>query len=216
MSSSNIISSFALADESFPVGSQEFIDRFYRERREQSPQERKFRQLEEKYEMEVQQAFQNGLAQGRAAGLQQGMAEAQKVQSQLHAVITELVDYQHALYEHSKAQLLELAFAIADKITSARAVTEQPTVIESINRCIAEILDKTRIKVKVNPTQYDYVKGAIDALTRANESISSATVEADTRVSLGGCLIETDSGSADARIESEMQVLREKLLALEQ
>lgn len=216
MSLSNVISQFALDAESYPVGSQEFIDRFYREKKERTPQERKLKELEEKCQADAQQAFQNGYAQGQAAGLRQGMIEAQRIQAQLNSVITELVNYKHTIYEQSKAQLLELAFAVADKITSARAATEQQAVIESINRCIAEILDKTRIRVKVNPTQYEYVKSALAELTRANESISVATVEADTRVSIGGCIIETDSGSADARIESEMQALKEKLLALEQ
>jgi len=214
MSLSNVISQFALDVESYPVGSQEFVDRFYREKKERTPQERKIKELEEKCQADVQQAFQNGYAQGQAAGLRQGMIEAQRIQAQLNSVMTELVNYQHTIYEQSKAQLLELAFAVADKITSARAATEQDAVIESINRCIAEILDKTRIRVKVNPTQYEYVKGALAELTRANESISVATVEADTRVSIGGCIIDTDSGSADARIESEMQALKEKLLAL--
>ena len=88
--------------------------------------------------------------------------------------------------------------------------------METIHRCIAEILDKTRIKIRVNPAEFEFVKTRFDELIKTNEAIAATIVESDNRVSVGGCIIETDSGSADARIESQLRMLREKLITLEQ
>ncbi|TFH62140.1 MAG: hypothetical protein E4G91_07840, partial [Candidatus Zixiibacteriota bacterium] len=119
------------------------------------------------------------------------------------------------VYEEAKVQLVELAFAIADKITAARGISDRDTVIETINRCIGEILDKTRMRNRVNPAELDFVKQRFDELVKNNEAAAAAIVESDNRVSAGGCIIETDSGSADARIESQLRMLREKLITLE-
>ncbi len=216
MSSSNVFSHFSWAAEAHPVGSEEFIQHFYRDKEENSSEGLKLKQLQEQHQVEVQKAYQNGYAQGEAAGLQKGLAEARHVESQLAAAINALLAYQQSVYEQARTQLLEMSFALADKITSARAVAEQDTVVGTINRCVAEILDKTRIKIKVSPEQYDFVKSKLGELIRNNESISAAVVECDSRVSLGGCIIETDSGSADARIECQLNMLRDKLIALEQ
>lgn len=215
MSSSKVISRFALTDEAHPVGSEEFVVQFYRERDEQSPAVQKLRQLAQQQEVAAKQVFQNGYAEGQAAGLQQGLAEARRVEAQLAATISALVSHRETVYQQAKTQLLELAFAIADKITASRAVVESDTVMETINRCIAEILDKTHLRIRVHPEQCEFVKSKVDELSQSHDAIAVTTVEPDSRVSVGGCVIETDSGCADARIESQLRMLRDKLIALE-
>jgi flagellar assembly protein FliH len=215
MSSSNVYSHFAWTEEAQPIGSEQFVDRYLRQREADSSEGQQLRQLEQQHQAEVQQALQNGYAQGETAGLQRGLDETRRVEAQLAAAINALLSFRQTVYEQAKAQLMELAFAIADKITAARAVTEHDTVIETIDRCIGEILDKTRMKIRVNPAELDFVKQRFDELVKSNEAAAAAIVEADNRVSVGGCIIETDSGSADARIESQLRMLREKLITLE-
>lgn len=215
MSSSNVYSHFAWTEEAHPVGSEQFVDEYLRQREEDSPDGQQLRQLEQQHQAEVQKARQNGYAQGEAVGLQRGLDEARRVEAQLAAAINALLGFRQTVYEEAKAQLVELAFAIADKITATRGIAERDTVIETINRCIAEILDKTRMRIRVNPAELDFVKQRFDELVKNNEAATAAVVESDNRVSAGGCIIETDSGSADARIESQLRMLREKLITLE-
>ncbi len=215
MSSSNVYSHFSWTEEAQPIGSEEFIDQYLRQREQASPEGQRLKHIEQQRQAELQQAHRNGYAQGEAAGLQRGLDEARRVEAQLAAAIKALHDFRATAYQQAVAQLLDLTFAVADKITAARAVAERDTVLETINRCIGEILDKTRMKIKVSPADFEFVKQRFDDLVKKNESAASAVVESDTRVSTGGCIIETDSGSADARIESQLQVLREKLVVLE-
>ena len=215
MSLSNVYSHFAWTKEAHPVGSEQFIDQYLRQREEESSEGQQLKQLEQQHQAEVQQALRNGYAQGEAIGLQHGLDEARRVEAQLAAAINALLSFRQTVYEQAKTQLMELAFAIADKITAARGVAERDTVIETIARCIGEILDKTRMKIRVNPAELDFVKQQFDELVKSNEAAAAAVVESDNRVSAGGCVIETDSGSADARIESQLRMLREKLITLE-
>jgi len=215
MSSSNVYSHFAWTEEAHPVGSEQFVDQYLRQREKDSPEGQQFQQLEQQHQTEVQQALQKGYAQGEAVGLQRGLDETRRVEAQLAAAINALLSFRQTVFEQAKAHLVELAFAIADKITAARAVAERDTVIGTIDRCIGEILDKTRMKIRVNPAELDFVKQRFDELVKSNEAAAAAVVESDNRVSAGGCIIETDSGSADARIESQLSMLREKLIALE-
>jgi flagellar assembly protein FliH len=215
MSSSNVYSDFAWTEKAHPVGSEQFVDQYLRQREEESSEGQQLKQLEQQHQAEVQQTRQSGYAQGEAVGLQRGLDETRRVEAQLAAAINALLSFRQTVYEQAKVQLVELAFAIADKITAARAVAERDTVIETIDRCIGEILDKTRMKIRVNPAELDFVKQRFDELVKSNEAAAAAVVESDNRVSVGGCIIETDSGSADARIESQLRMLREKLIALE-
>lgn len=215
MSSSRVYSRFSWEEEAHPVGSEQFVDQFLRQREEASSEGQKQKLLQQQQQAEVQQAYQNGYAQGEAAGLQRGLNETRRVEQQLAASIKALVEYRQTVYETAKAQLLELAFAIADKITASRGAAERDTVIETINRCIAEILDKSQMKIKLNPNEVAFVKQRFDDVVAKHDAAANAVVEGDARVLPGGCIIETDSGSADARIESQLRLLHDKLLSLE-
>jgi flagellar assembly protein FliH len=215
MSSSKVYSRFTWTEDAHPVGDERFIDQFLRQRAEESSEGQLIKQLEQQHQAELEQAFQNGYAKGESVGLKRGMDEARRVEAQLAATYNSLLSFRQTIYEQAKPQLVELALAIANKITTARGAVEHNTVIETIDRCIGEILDKTRMKIRVNPAELDFVKQRFDELVKRNEAAEAAVVESDNRVSAGGCIIETDSGSADARIESQLRMFHEKLIALE-
>lgn len=214
MSSSKVLTAVQLAATRVPIGSHEFIERFRREQEESSPEGRRRRELEERHQRELQQTRTSAYQQGEAAGLQKGLAKSQQIENEMRQAITALVNYQKAVYEQARRQTFELAFALADKITSARGETEQQTVIDTINRCISEFLDKSRLVIRVNPAQAEFVRQQLGAVAALNDSTAHVAVETDTRVGPGGCIVETDSGSADARFETQLEILKTRLLEL--
>jgi flagellar assembly protein FliH len=147
--------------------------------------------------------------------MERAMAEAEQIRAKIQSVMSELASFREALYKRAGGQLQELAFAIAEQIVAARAAREEEVVLETINRCISEILDAGKIKVRVNPNQRQFVQDSIDLIKEQNDSVNQIVIEADSRVSPGGCVIETDSGSADGRLSSQLATLKRELESLE-
>ncbi len=215
MSSSKVLAAAQVTPERVPIGSHEFIARFRREQEENSPLGQRLRQLEEQHQLALDQTRQTAYAQGEAAGLQTGLAEARRIESELRGAINALSAYRQTLLRQYSEQALELAFALADKITAARGESERQVVIDTINRAIAEIHDTTKIQIRVNPAQVELVRSQLAEVKSASDSTTHIQVEPDERVSPGGCIIETDSGSADARLETQLQALRNRLQELQ-
>jgi flagellar assembly protein FliH len=212
MSSSRVHRRFAFGEQAVPVGSEEYIRRIQEARRLESTEEQRLQQLREQAKKDKALAYQEGLAAGRQEGLAQGKREAEQVRANLHGAVEALLVYRRKLLEDSRQDLFELAFALADRIVAARAEREQDIVLNTIFRCIGEILDKSKIKIRVNPAQAEFVKANLEQIKSQDESIAQVTVEADARVDVGGCLVETDSGSADGRLTSQLQMLHRQLL----
>ena len=212
MSSSRVLASAALTSSKVPIGSTEFVERYRRELEENSTVGQRIKQLEERHQIELQQTYRRGFAEGESSGLQRGLAASRQLEDELRQAITALVSYRQTVYRQAETQLFDLAFALANRITTARGETESQVVLDTINACLREVLDKTRLTVRVNPAQASFVKSQIDNLGGVNEAVSHIVVEADGRISAGGCIIETDSGNTDGRIENQLQVLKSKLL----
>ncbi len=215
MSSSKVLSSVALASGRVPIGSDEFVERYRRELEENSTEGQRIRLLEERHQIELQQTYKRGFADGESTGLQRGLAASRQLEKDFRQVINALSSYEQNIYLQASTQLFEFAFALANKISTARGQVEEKTVLDTINACLREVLDKTKLIVRVNPGQAEFVKAQIQALGGLNDSLGHIIVEADVRISAGGCIIETDSGNADGRIENQIQVLKDKLLELQ-
>ena len=214
MSSSKVLSSVAMATQRVPIGTSEFIERYQRELEENSSIGQRLKMLEERHQIEIKRAYQRGFADGENAGLQRGLEASRKLESELRQTITTLANYHQTVYQNASSELLEMSFALANKIVSARGEAEKHVVIETINACLREVLDKTRLTVRVNPAQAEFVKNQVQSLGGMNEATAHITVESDSRIQSGGCIIETDSGNADGRLENQLQVLHQKLLDL--
>jgi flagellar assembly protein FliH len=215
MSLSNVLRRFSLAEEIEPVGSEDFVRQALETREATSPEGQRLLAVQQQAEREKQDAYAQGLAAGEKRGLQRGLAQMSQVKANLQSTIEAVTAYRVTLYKEAEQQLLNLAFALADKILSARAKREQEVVLDSINKCVAAILDKSGIRIKVNPAQSGFVGENVDAIRQANDELSNVSVEADSRVPVGGCIIETDSGSADGRIASQLAQLQRELESID-
>lgn len=215
MSSSKVARSFYFNENSVPIGNQEYLQRVETERRNASPLEQRFRQLQEQAARNQKKAYEDGFEAGRKQGLTQGEAEAEKVRQHLQGVASALHAFHQQLYEQSREQLAELAFDLADRIVGSRSQREQDLVMETISKCVSEILDKTKLKIRVSPQQHDFIKQNLDNIRALDEGITQILVEPDPRVATGGCVVETDSGTADGRLQSQLEMLRRGLLTQE-
>lgn len=215
MSSSKVVRSFSFTEHSVPVGTEDYLQQMELSRRDASPLEKRFRQLQEQARKDKEKAFQEGLAAGCKQGLAQGQAEADKVRNHLQGVTAALEAFRQELFEQARNELVEFAFALADRIVGARSQRENELVLETVAKCTREILDKTKLKIRVNPQQAEYIKENLDAIRALDESIAQIAVEADARVATGGCVVETDSGTADGRLQSQLAMLHRALVATE-
>jgi flagellar assembly protein FliH len=66
-----------------------------------------------------------------------------------------------------------------------------------------------KIKVKLNPADLQFIQDTKSQLSHFLDDVDSIRFEAEDSIQSGGCLIETDMGDIDARIETQLQAIEE-------
>jgi flagellar biosynthesis/type III secretory pathway protein FliH len=74
-----------------------------------------------------------------------------------------------------------------------------------------QLTDRSKVTIKVHPEFLPIVEQHRDRFLQHSSSLKELRIEADPRVKLGGCLIETPGGEIDARIESQFAVIEHSL-----
>ena len=160
---------------------------------------------------ECQKSFQAGFEQGHKEGKQEGLAEARKVLGQLNGAIQDAVSQREALLTEARQKVLDLVLQISKKVTYDAIELDPESVLTMINGVIDTLVDRSRLKIKVNPDHLPIVEQNVDRFLTGSTAIKEIKIEPDPRVKYGGCFIETPTGDIDARLESQFEVIEAAL-----
>ncbi|MBN4056923.1 hypothetical protein JYU19_01290 [bacterium AH-315-J21] len=152
-----------------------------------------------------------GYDSGNAAGLQIGQAEAKKVFDTFKTAIDATVNQRESILRSAEVSALEIILKVARKVTCDAAKVDVEITASIIKGAIGELVDKRDISVKVNPEHYEKIKSRLDEFEALSTDIRTLKIESDARIEFGGCFIHTPSGDIDARLESQLTIIEEKL-----
>lgn len=155
--------------------------------------------------------FAEGLVQGRqAAEREMRQVRDEAVQNANHLV--RLAESQQLAYlEEAQSQVVELTLAVVRKVL-AREQEENPfVVLPIVTAAVEKIKDQENIHIRVNPEEYETVLLARRDLQLLIGREEGLRITADHTVAVGGCLVETSAGTVDARLETQLEMVRRAL-----
>ncbi len=117
------------------------------------------------------------------------------------------------LYRKIENDVVEISVMIAKKIIGEIAEEGRDIVVNIAKEAIKRASDREVLRIRVAPVDYDALNKKRSELLQCIDGIKSLIFEADESVQPGGCLIETNQGDIDARIESQIKVIKGSLTA---
>ena len=114
----------------------------------------------------------------------------------------------HAQWEQG---VVRLATAIAARVIR-REVQQTPQItLEWISESLQLITSQRKLTVRLHPEDYAALRNEVETLAAQLRGLAPTEIVADQDVSRGGCRLDTESGSIDQQIESQLQRIEEEL-----
>jgi flagellar assembly protein FliH len=152
--------------------------------------------------------------QGHADGYTNGAQEAGAAMAAMLDTLRDLVEAtrveRHALIVAAEPELVRLAVGIAERVLHQQIALDNSVVVEMARAAISRIVDRERITVRVNPADVEPMREHRDALLALGDVQTMRVIE-DQRVDRGGVIVETDAGSIDAKISTQLAEVRKIL-----
>ncbi|MCP4683875.1 MAG: hypothetical protein GY867_00350 [bacterium] len=169
--------------------------------------------LEQILNEESRKARKEGYDDGFQKGLDKGLDEARQVLKRFEGAISDAVGQRASILEDAKQKILELVLQISQKVTFDALDINREATIDMIEGVINNLVDRSQLRIKVHPDYLPLVEQNMDRFLSGSTAIKDLKFEADPRVRLGGCFIETPTGDIDARLESQFDVIADTLQA---
>ncbi len=154
-------------------------------------------------------AFQKGFAEGQRAGFESGTKKVDPVIHSLCQALGQLQNIHQEIRQEIEKEVVQLALAIAKKIVCHEIKTNQETVVCVAREALSRMENPGKIKIKLNPEDLQFINDAKSQLSHFLHHVDNIRFEAADSIQSGGCLIETDTGDIDARIEKQFQAIEE-------
>jgi flagellar biosynthesis/type III secretory pathway protein FliH len=162
---------------------------------------------------------QKGLAEGERRGYQAGEqagfeTACQRVEpliQSLHENLSQLSRLRQELHQQIEHEVVELALSIVGKIICHEAAIGRETVLCVVQEALKHVTDDGRITVKMSPSDLQFMQDAKHGLSGRLSSLQHVDFESDESISSGGCVIETESGKINARLEHQLRAIEESL-----
>ena len=160
--------------------------------------------LQQAFEIEKQQAREAGLAEGLEKGKQAVAAELESVIQKLRRAYMDIEKYRKTLYQQAEKETVELALAVARKIIGQEIALDRQIVLNVVKGALDKVIDHDKVKIRINPQDLDTVQTALFEFIPHVDKLENVNFESDAAITPGGCVVETNFGTVDARIENQL------------
>lgn len=155
--------------------------------------------LEEIKESARKAGFAEGLARGQKEGRESAAKEHALQLSQLQSTVSQLLGYRSTIRAEVEREVVDLAFAAARRILRREATLDRTTATGIIRSCMDEKSHVEVTRILVHPDDLEQVRSGVGP---------GITVAPSKDVARGGALLETSSGTLDARMDSQLDELQ--------
>jgi type III secretion protein L len=107
--------------------------------------------------------------------------------------------------------VLRLSIKLAEKIIGREMETNRETVVDIVSAALRHMRQQERLIVRVNQNDFAQLNELKSQLAHAGRA-NFLDLEPDPKVSPGGCIIESEVGTVDAQLETQLKILERVLL----
>ena len=159
-------------------------------------------------------AFTEGFEAGREAGFKEGKTEVTRLIERLHTMLERTMDKREEILAETEQQIVDLVLLMTRKVVKVISENQRNVVTSNIIHALRKVKGRADVIVRVNLADVGLTTEHTKDFLAAAENIKGLTVAEDLTVDAGGCIIETDFGSVDARIASQLHELEQRILEI--
>lgn len=159
-------------------------------------------------------AVNEGQALGHQHGVEQGYQETSVLLEQAAQIVEYAKHEREEIIEKCERDVLELAISVAARVIHTEVTINSDAVLAVVKDAIQKAKDQEKVIIRINPADFETIvveKQTLQAILRRETGME---IRGDIGVEVGGCVIETDYGAIDARIDTQLETIKNALLGV--
>ncbi len=164
---------------------------------------------------EIEEIGRESFVKGFAAGEESGRNLEKKATEAscqiLSHLMEELRDLKEVLLRSAEADILKIAIAISRRVVREELSLNPEIVMRYIREAIKKIGHAETVTIRINPQQLERLSQERSKIFDLIEGAKWLRFEPDMKLAVGECILETPDRMLDARIDSQVSIIEQRL-----
>lgn len=171
---------------------------------------------EDYFQNQLKQHYEHGFTEGQKAALErlekEYSAKLLRKFEDVGVILKEIDEKMTAYSGFFEKIVIDLALTIAEKIVR-KEILQSSVIGEVLQDSLRRVIGANRVIVKINPVDLKTINSESEGLFQ-DDTFSKIKFEPEDKIEQGGCLVETEIGSVDARVSSQFDEVKKVLEAV--
>jgi type III secretion protein L len=147
--------------------------------------------------------------EGRQAGIEQGRQEGLREMSE---IIARAHMQRGELLKSAEPQILELALKVAEKVIGRDLERDPSVMVDLCANAVESVRNAKQLVLRVHPKASALLRQRAPELLQLIGRSVDIAIKDDSDVDPHGCVIQTEFGTIDAQLRTQLEMLRNVLL----
>ena len=170
-------------------------------------------QAQAQAEVLTQEAYADGRRRGEEAAREEVAEQFATLLASLRQAWGELAHVRAEALSLAAEDTITLALHLAQKIVHYEVRCHQQVLAATLQRALAYLVDDGHVVIRVNPDDLAQAQALQPSLLGRGESDATPVFRGDESIGRGGCVIDSEFGIIDARIDAQFAELEQHLRA---
>jgi flagellar assembly protein FliH len=181
------------------------VDAWWQSRRDDDDQHR---------EENARIGFEEGYRVGAEEATQSLVREWDGRMLEAESVVRQAYTAKDSIIAEAERFAVELSCAIAEKILDEQLSEAPEMAMKLFGQALSRRKEQGVIVLCVSPKQFAFVQAAKDELISSLDSQAELQIVPDSTIKEGGCIVRSAFGSIDARIDTQLEAVKQQLLRI--
>ena len=155
-----------------------------------------------------------GYNQGREEGFAEGKGEVERLVERTHKILEGVMARREEILTETEQQIVELVILMTRKVVKIISENQKSVVMANVLQALKKVKTRGDVTIRVNMEDVKLTSAHTADFIKQVENIQGITVLEDSTVDNGGCVVETDFGAIDARIQNQLSELETAILEI--
>jgi len=168
-------------------------------------------------------ARRDGLQSGQQSARDDAMARSnvtidalrETLRSDLQEIVDGIGEARIQLWKRQEQEMVAFVLDISRQVIKTEIQQNPNVVMEILRNAMRRVTDKENLRVRVSLTDVERMRAAREDITQIVDGIRGLEIVDDRRIGAGGCVIETNAGTIDAKIETQLAEI-ERVLTVDE
>lgn len=158
---------------------------------------------------------EQGVAEGREEGIRQVREEEKQTiidaNAKAEKTLADAKESCRIYVENAENEIASMAMEIADRVLPQHFIDVPQIILPLVRKALLKVRDQSEVHVRVAPANFDLVLLARSELQGLLEGQALLEVHSDDALSEGDVVIETPNGNVDARLSTQLEMIRKSI-----